>query len=145
MNHIDSIFISIIGIIIIGIIDSLHFPKNELFAHNWTSLLTFAFYTIDFFSDVFFSMRLYLYAININDDEFDSITDNYYSWVFIASIIFLVIPLAFNIGQLQIEFNKWEIGPILDNAHAREWIKDNLMLLSVLVIIYYYIYWWFII
>ena len=60
-------------------------------------------------SDVFFSIRLYLYAID--DDYYQTYKNewlfNYFLLLFILSLPFILLPLAINIVQLHNELNVW--------------------------------------
>ena len=126
-----SILALIAFMVIVGYGDAKQIRTNELFA--WTSILSFGFYSIDFFSDLFFSMKLYLFMIDDNHDidEYQLI----YTVLFSCSIIFIFIPLIFNLFQLQRELSKWLNDPILLHTEAPVWILSFMRLLYFVSII----------
>ena len=123
-----SILSSIALFVIIGCIDARKLRKNELFV--WSSILSFGFYSIDFFSDLFFSMKLYLFMID-QSKEYQSI----YTTLFCGSITFIFIPLILNLYQLHKELSKWLIDPILSRTESPVWILSYMRLLFVVSII----------
>ena len=105
--------------------------KNELFV--WSSILCSGFYSIDFVSDLFFSMKLYLFMIDDNHD-----IDEYhliYKILFSCAIIFIFLPLIFNLLQLHKELSKWLVDPILSRTEAPVWILSYSRLLYFVSII----------
>ena len=102
-------------VIVLGILDAKVNKQriNELF--QWTSILVFCFYTSDFFSDVFFTLRL---AVLTFDDEVSKY-DDYYMTLFILSTMFLVIPLLSNIVQLYFEgvFEQRDVLELVQNLY----------------------------
>ena len=126
---------SVIGIVafmvIVGYGDAKKLRKNELF--EWNAILSFGFYSIDFFSDLFFSMKLYLFMIDDshNIDEYQLI----YTLLFCFSIAFIFIPLLLNLFQLHNELSKWLIDPILSRTEAPVWILSFMRLLYLVSII----------
>ena len=116
-------------LIVIGISDAWYARKNELF--EWSSILMFAFYTNDFMSDIFFSLKLYFLASdNDNNDNNDL-----YRILFIGCVSFIVVPLIFNIIQLHFEINKWTKDEILKSTSVSQWINTNLKFLYFIAII----------
>ena len=117
-----------ICLVIMGIIDAKKRRRNELF--KWVCIYTFAFYSNDFLSDVFFCMKLYVLT-------FDGIGENdkYYFILFILSCIFLIAPLISNILQLHFEISKWQKDTILRKTGVSNWIKSNVRLLYFVSVI----------
>ena len=121
----------IVFVVILGCIDARKFRINELFV--WNSILSFGFYSIDFFSDLFFSMKLYLFMIDDSHDinEYQMI----YTILFSFSIAFIFIPLIFNLFQLHQELSKWLNDPILSRTEAPVWILSFMRMLYFVSII----------
>ena len=91
--------------------------SNELL--NIKAVLVFAFYTTDFVSDIFFTLKLFLLGLS----------DGYYFFLCIASFAFIVIPLFVNITQLHKEMKKWaELG-------VSRWIKSRMMLIYMISVV----------
>ena len=126
-----SILALIAFMVIVGSVDAKKVRRNELFA--WTSIVSFGFYSIDFFSDFFFSMKLYLFMIDENHgiDEYQLT----YTILFSCSITFIVIPLILNLFQLHKELSKWLEDPILCRTEAPAWILSFTRLLYFVSII----------
>ena len=121
-----SIVIAIVLITVIGYNDAKKYRKNDLF--QWNSLVIFGFYTIDFLSDVFFSMKLYLV---MGDQNFDLI----HVILFSFSILFVILPLFANIFTLHSQLSKWMIDPILKHTDTRQWILSHTKLIYLFVFI----------
>ena len=102
----------IVSIIIAGVADAWYIHPNELF--NWVSLAVVGVYCIDFCSDVFFSIELYLL---MNDNNM-----NIYVILFSLSIAFIIIPLTVNLYQLHCELSKWLVDPILIKTECPLWM-----------------------
>ena len=101
-----TIFTAMVLIIGVGITDAKKWRRNDLF--RWHSLLAFGFYSIDFVSDIFFSMKLYLYVMDENEKF--QVT---YGIIFVSSIVFIITPMIGNLTQLNKELSKWQVDPIL--------------------------------
>ena len=102
--------------IFFGCMDAWYWRNNDLFRRG--ALLSFGFYTLDFISDVFFSMRLFLYMI---DDNFIDYQVEY-QILFVGSLVFIVVPLVSNLYQLHNEISKWLVDPILSETDVPLWI-----------------------
>ena len=123
------ILASVIIITAIGYADSRRFHKNELF--RWNAILVFGVYTVDFISDAFFSMELYLFMM---DDELENI-QLLFIILFTLSLVFIIVPLVTNLIQLHKELSKWLVDPVLAQTEAPLWILSYVRMLYFVAVI----------
>ena len=109
-------------LIVLGIVDAFGLRKNELF--EWPGIAVFVFYTNDFISDLFFTLKLYILAFDENVSS-----NNVYLRLFVCSLVFLFVPLMFNIIQLHLQISKWTKDRILKHTPLPQWINFNLKFL----------------
>ena len=119
-------------LVVLGFYDAKLRPyrKNELF--EWTAVMSAVFYTNDFFSDLFFCLKLSIFA------TWDSkgVYRDYYTVLFVLSLIFIVVPLALNVFQMHKQLNHWAHNdPILKQTQTPQWIKSYVRLLYFFAII----------
>ena len=123
------ITISIIVLILVavGYGDAKRIRKNDLF--QYTAIIAFGFYVNDFISDVFFSGKLLLQVANNS-------SDNVYLLLFCASIMFIIIPLFVNVGQLHNEIKHWRDNQNETvNSQACIWIKSRIKIIYIITFI----------
>ena len=126
-----SIIVVICIIAIGGYADSQKCRKNELF--QWNSIVLFGFYLIDFCSDIFLSMELFLLMMDANN-EYDEFKD-IFTVLFISSIVFIFVPVVTTLVQLHTEISKWLVDPILSQTEAQLWILSYARMLYAVAII----------
>ena len=125
------ILAGVVVIVIGGFIDSQKCHRNELF--RWHSIVLFGFYLIDFCSDIFLCMELFVLMMDANDEH--SQFEIVYIGLFIASIVFIFIPVITTLVQLHREISKWLIDPILSRTEAQLWILTYARMLYIVAII----------
>ena len=79
--------------------------------------------------DVFFAFKLYLLA---NDS---GKYNNYYLWLMISAILFLVLPVGMNVYQLHSEIARWNKDLILRDTALNRWIKNRMKMLYFMSVI----------
>ena len=111
-NYILSILAGLWSLImIIGYIDAFYIRSNDLY--EWTAILLGAFYTNDFVSDVFFSLKLANIAFY---GEYGANHEAYFLILFILSIAFIIIPFWGNIFPLHLAISKWARDQMLTDT-----------------------------
>ena len=98
--------------------------KNELF--NWQSIVIATFYCNDFISDVFFCGKLLIHS-----------DDVYFLVLFIFSLVFILLPIVFNVYQLHSEISKWNTDVANSNGNmstkqVSRWIESRIKFVYVL-------------
>ena len=126
-----SILAGIVIIVIGGFIDSQKFRENELF--RWHSIVLFGFYLIDFCSDIFLSMELFVLMMDAHDEH--SQFEIVYISLFFASIMFIFVPVITTLVQLHREISKWLVDPILSRTEAQLWILTHARMLYIVAVI----------
>ena len=128
------IIIFIVFIAVAGRIDARIYHSNDIF--EWKAVAAFGFYSLDFFSDILFSLKLYLEMIvHSNSAAGNGTTINIYSFLFYSSIIFIIVPLVGNLLQLHKQLAKWLVDPILKHTDGPMWILSYLKILYFVAII----------
>ena len=110
-------------LIVFGTADAGFARKNQVFDSK--AIFSFAFYSNDFISDIFFILKLYLLSF----DEVNTYNQEYYFILLILSMAFVIIPLISNIIQLHFEILKWRGDSILKQTGVIKWIRSNVKLL----------------
>ena len=100
-------------IIIIGYIDAFYVRNNDLY--EWTAIAISTFYTNDFISDVFFSLKLANLSFYEDLDEFKHYR-SYFLILFTLSVAFIIIPFFGNVIPLHLAVGKWSKNPILKDT-----------------------------
>ena len=125
----------VVIIAIIAIIDARYIRINELFTSS--SIIVALFYANDFISDVFFCLKVCVYAfIDVNNDSDDDNNKNRGAYVilFFLSLTFIILPLTLNVIQLYFELSKWQNDVILKQTQVKQWINTNVKLLYFLAV-----------
>ena len=104
--------------------------KNDLF--NWKSIIIAAFYTSDFFSDIFFCVQLAIISYSKN---WKSNSNSKFFILFILSATFIVVPFLGNLIPLHFEIQKWTKDPIIKSTSVPQWIKRNAKFLYLVSVI----------
>ena len=124
-----SMLIAAVSAIIIGFAKARCFrQKNELF--NWKIILIAAFYASDFFSDVFFCIRLAIISFENGID-----TKSEYFILFIIALMFIIVPFFANVIPLHFEISKWTQDIVLKDTQVPSWVKRNTKFLYFLSVI----------
>ena len=96
--------VCLIVVTFIGWIDARFIRRFEMYRH-WNIIL-FGAYTLDFISDLFFMGQVWILGnITLNDN--DSSQPSFEFYVFVASVVFILIPLFGTIFQLQSAIKDW--------------------------------------
>ena len=131
-----SLSIVITLIVAVGWLDAKKIRKNELF--KWNAIIACGFYSADFFSDIFFCIKLFLNMMAIQDNTQKDIQLKYsiiFTILFYSSIAFTIIPLLVTLIQLHKQLSKWVVDPILARTEAPVWILSFVKFLYVVSII----------
>ena len=123
------VVVFVTAIAMIGYIDSRKCRQNESF--KWTSICMFGICAIDFVSDLFFGVELFVFIIDDQFEEYYMI----YTILFGASVIFIVLPMIINLIQLHNELSKWITDPILSHTEVPLWILTYVKMLYFISVI----------
>lgn len=119
-------------VVFVGCLDARKLSTNELF--HWNSIYMFGFHSIDFCSDIFLSIELYL----IMTDNYQENSNSYrtvYLVLFTSSVSFIIIPFVTNLYQMHVELSKWLVDPVLTKTDVQLWILGYVRILYIIALV----------
>ena len=124
----------IVGFLVLtGTIASKSCDENELF--EWSPLLASLFHINDFFSDVFFCMKLGLFAFADTSENLSDNVQMVFFYLFLGCVACIVIPVIATLVGLYFQIDKWENDATLQNTEVTRWIEKNITMVFLVAIV----------
>ena len=130
--------VSTIGIFVIFIghcsAKSLNKHRNELW--EATPIIASLFHANDFFSDMFFCLKLGVFAFaNTDDTHLTSKAQNEFFYLFLGCLVCIIIPVVATLLQLYSQIDEWEANAVLQNTRVIRWLEEYITGVYVLAVI----------
>merc|ERR1712241_1127180 len=114
-------FVVILIVLILAVYATIEMYKDDVTIFV-SSILLFGLYTWDFYSDILFSIEVWVqYDLSNNDARND--TETTYLWLFIFCIVFLVVPVLTGLSSLFRFQDKWTKDPSIGDR-VKGWNRD---------------------
>ena len=107
---------------------------NELF--RWTPLISSLFHINDFFSDIFFCLKLGVFAFATSENtHLSEYSQNIFFYLFFGCLVCIIVPVFTTLIQLHLQMSEWSEDAVLKNTDVTKWISSNITLVYLLAVL----------